>query len=31
MDFNKIWHKATVNVPLSINAFLVTLYFNGLV
>ena len=28
MDFNQIWHKA---VPLSINALLVTLYFNGLV
>ena len=31
MDFNQIWHKATVIVPLSINALLVTLYFNGVV
>ena len=29
MDFNQIWHKATVIVPLSINALLVTLYFNS--
>ena len=31
MDFNQIWHKATVIVPLSINALLVTLYLNGVV
>ena len=31
MDFNQTWHKATVIAPLSKNALLVTLYFNGVV